>query len=180
MSMYTEEPCFDEDEYYITATSSNKISMVSFPMDTERKILKQLQPNKSPGPDGISAKFLNELTDQLASPLSKIFESSMEAGALPTEWKIANITPIYKGGERTSPNSFRPVSLTSICCKMMEKIIKTELMRHLEENNLLQLASPLSKIFESSMEAGALPTEWKIANINPIYKGGEKASPNNF
>uniref|UniRef100_A0A0X3PTK8 Reverse transcriptase domain-containing protein n=1 Tax=Schistocephalus solidus TaxID=70667 RepID=A0A0X3PTK8_SCHSO len=137
MSVYTEEPFFDEDEYYSTATSTNKISTVSFPMDTVRKTLKQLQPTKSPGPDGISAKVLNELTEQLALPLSKIFESSMEAGALPTEWKIANITPIYKGGERTSPNSFRPVSLTSICCKMMEKIIKTELMRHLEENNLL-------------------------------------------
>ncbi|VDM04669.1 unnamed protein product [Schistocephalus solidus] len=105
-------------------------------MDTVRKTLKQLQPTKSPGPDDISAKVLNELKDQLVSLLSKIFESLMEAGALTTEWVIANITPIYKGGERTSPISFRPVSLTSICCKMLEKISKTEMIRHLEENNL--------------------------------------------
>ncbi|VDM05009.1 unnamed protein product [Schistocephalus solidus] len=55
-------------------------------MDTERKTLKQLKPTKSPGPDGISAKVLNELTDQLASPLSKIFEILMKARALPTNF----------------------------------------------------------------------------------------------
>ncbi|VDM05014.1 unnamed protein product [Schistocephalus solidus] len=71
---------------FIGSYLSNRSQMVL----VVRKTLKQLQLIKSPGPDGISAKVLNELTDQLVSPLSNIFENSMEAGALPTEWKIAN------------------------------------------------------------------------------------------
>ncbi len=140
MSVYTEEPPYNEDVQRCIIPAADEISTVSFATDTVRRALRQLQPTKSPGPDGISAKLLNELAEQLASPLSKIFETSMEMGALPADWKLANITPIYKGGERTSPNSFRPVSLTSICCKLMEKIIKTELMRHIEGNNLLSAA----------------------------------------
>ncbi|VDM03419.1 unnamed protein product [Schistocephalus solidus] len=119
MSVYTEEPPLDEKAYNRSVIPTNKVSPVSFPIDTVRKNLKPLQSTKSPGPDVISVKALNELSDQQAAQNSKIFEISMEAG------------------ERTSPKSFRPVSLTSICCKMTEKIIKTELMRHIEENNLL-------------------------------------------
>jgi len=51
--------------------------------------------------------------------LALIYKSSLVTGKLPKQWKLANLTPIHKGGDSESPNNFRPVSLTSIPCKMM-------------------------------------------------------------
>nr|VZI45541.1 unnamed protein product [Spirometra erinaceieuropaei] len=75
--------------------------------------------------------------EELSKPLSMLFHTSFETGYLPPDWKSAWITPLYKGGSRVSANNFRPVSLTSICCKIMEKIIKQQQMQFLEQNHLL-------------------------------------------
>ena len=61
----------------------------------------------------------------------------MEDGELPEDWRLANVTPIFKKGSRTKPENYRPVSLTSIPCKIMESIVKDGLMAHLEENSLM-------------------------------------------
>nr|VZI19906.1 unnamed protein product [Spirometra erinaceieuropaei] len=95
--------------------------------------LLRLKESKSPGPDEI----LKELAGELSKPLSMLFHTSFETGYLPPDWKSAWITPLYKGGTRVSANNYRPVSLTSICCKIMEKIIKQQLMQFLEQNHLL-------------------------------------------
>nr|VZI20893.1 unnamed protein product [Spirometra erinaceieuropaei] len=99
--------------------------------------LLRLKESKSPGPDEIPAKTLKELAGELAKPLSMLFHTSFETGYLPLDWKSAWITPLYKGGSRVSANNHRPVSLTSICCKIMEKIIKQQLMQFLEQNHWL-------------------------------------------
>nr|VZI08040.1 unnamed protein product [Spirometra erinaceieuropaei] len=99
--------------------------------------LLRLKESKSPGPDKIPAKTLKELAGELSKPLSMLFHTSFETGYLPPDWKSAWITPLYKGGSRVSANNYRPVSLTSICCKIMEKIIKQQLMQFLEQNHLL-------------------------------------------
>ncbi|BHF58447.1 hypothetical protein SprV_0100139900 [Sparganum proliferum] len=96
-----------------------------------------LKRSKSSGPDEIPVKILKELAGELAKPLSMLFHTSFETGYLPFDWKSAWITPPYKGGSRVSANNYRPVSLTSICCKIMEKIIKQQLMQFLERNHLL-------------------------------------------
>ncbi|BHF77978.1 hypothetical protein SprV_0602108800 [Sparganum proliferum] len=99
--------------------------------------LLRLKESKSPGPDEIPAKILKELAGELSKPLSMLFHTSFETGYLPPDWKSAWITPLYKGGSRVSANNYRPVSLTSICCKIMEKKIKQQLMQFLEQNHLL-------------------------------------------
>ncbi|BHF80884.1 hypothetical protein SprV_0702401200 [Sparganum proliferum] len=99
--------------------------------------LQNLKEAKSSGPDNIPAKFLKELANELSKPLANIFRSSFELGRLPSEWKTANISPIYKGGARTSANNYRPVSLTCISCKIMEAIIKKATMKFLKRNHLL-------------------------------------------
>ncbi|BHF62021.1 hypothetical protein SprV_0100500200 [Sparganum proliferum] len=99
--------------------------------------LLRLKESKSPGPDEIPAKILKELAGELSKPLSMLFHTSFETGYLPPDWKSAWITPLYKGGSRVSANNYRPVSLTSICCKIMEKIVKQQLMQFLEQNHLL-------------------------------------------
>nr|VZI05818.1 unnamed protein product [Spirometra erinaceieuropaei] len=98
--------------------------------------LLRLEESKSPGPDEIPAKILKELAGEFSRPLSMLFHTSFETGYLPPDWKSAWITPLYKGGSRVSANNYRPVSLTSICCKIMKKIIKQQLMQFLEQNHL--------------------------------------------
>nr|VZI50842.1 unnamed protein product [Spirometra erinaceieuropaei] len=99
--------------------------------------LLKLKEGTSPGPDEIRAELLKELATELAEPLSLLFQASLDADRLPPEWKTAGISPIHKNGSRASANNYRPVSLTSICCKVMERIIKRKLMQFLEQHHLL-------------------------------------------
>nr|VZI33590.1 unnamed protein product [Spirometra erinaceieuropaei] len=134
-SIFTSESPFTLPDYDFD--EGPKIESVSFDEATVRKELMTLNESKSPGPDDIPPKLLKELAAELAKPLSRLFQASFEAGRLPADWKSARITPLHKGGSKASANNYRPISLTSICCKLMEKIIKRELMRFLEQHNLL-------------------------------------------
>ena len=96
-----------------------------------------LKPDSAPGPDGISGQLLQGLADEISPALAAIFSKSLEDGELPEDWRLANVTPIFKKGSRTKPENYRPVSLTSIPCKIMESIVKDGLMAHLEENSLM-------------------------------------------
>ena len=81
--------------------------------------------------------ILKHCAAQLATPLSRIFEASLTEGKLPQEWKNAKITPIFKKGSRSKPGNYRPVSLTSQVCKVLERIIKRAINAHLSSNHLL-------------------------------------------
>ena len=63
---------------------------------------------------------------------------TLEEGSVPDDWRTANVTPIFKKGARHSPANYRPVSLTSVCCKMLEAIIKDEVVSHLERFKLIR------------------------------------------
>ena len=108
---------------------------------TKDKVLKKLlniNPSKSSGPDGISAKLLKELAVELSGHIAILFQKSMDEGRLPSIWKKANVVPIYKNkGDKKLPNNYRPVSLTCILCKIMESIIRDELVQYLTENKYL-------------------------------------------
>ena len=110
---------------------------VLFTPDIIKKKLDKLKTGKSPGPDGVHPKVLKELSAVLAKPLAIIFNKSFESGCLPDEWKIANVIPIFKKGNRHSPANYRPVSLTSIVCKVMESIIREHMLSHMLENKLM-------------------------------------------
>ena len=122
-----------------TASESNVkgIDPVSFSQDVVFAKLRNLKTDKSPGPDGLHPLLLRECSSVIAEPLSKIFTLSYDTGLLPNEWKMAHVVPIFKKGDRTQCGNYRPVSLTSIPCKVMESIIKDVLLKHLETNNLL-------------------------------------------
>jgi len=99
--------------------------------------LQKLQTDKSPGPDGLHPMLLKECAATIAEPLSRIFQQSYETGSLPEDWRIAHVVPIFKKGDRTNRENYRPVSLTCVPCKVMESIIKDALIKHLESNQLL-------------------------------------------
>ena len=101
------------------------------------KKLNNLNVFKSPGPDMLHPRILKEVRDVIALPLKIIFDTSLASGVLPLDWRTANITPIFKKGSRTKAENYRPISLTSIVCKILESIIRDNIVDHIKNNNLL-------------------------------------------
>ena len=101
------------------------------------KLLTNLNPNKATGPDGLSPRILKELSSQIAPILTKIFQMSLETGEIPDDWRTANVSPIFKKGEKYNPANYRLVSLTCICSKIMEHILVSNIMTHLAEHDIL-------------------------------------------
>ena len=97
----------------------------------------KLKTVKSPGPDGVHPRVINELADCISIPLSTIFNTSLTTGKLPIEWKQANISPIHKKGSKKLPQNYRPVSITSVVGNIMEEIIRDTITVHMKENELL-------------------------------------------
>jgi len=102
------------------------------------KKLEVLKVDKCPGLDGIHPKLLFELRQELASPLAKLFNSSLESGSVPSDWRDAGVTPLFKKGKKSEAQNYRPVSLTSLICKIMESILKDEIMKHLDKFSLIR------------------------------------------
>jgi len=79
---------------------------------------------------------LKELSKELSKPLCLLFNKSIETGIVPTDWKAANVTAIFKKGNKSQPGNYRPVSLTCITCKVMESVVRDVIVSHLIDNDL--------------------------------------------
>ena len=89
------------------------------------------------GTDNMHPRVLKELKGCLSASLADIFTRSMATAEVPDEWKIANVTGIYKKGGREIGGNYRPISLTSVVCKTMERIIRDTLVDYLEHHQLM-------------------------------------------
>ena len=96
-----------------------------------------MKDNKSPGVDGIPPKLLMETVEQISIPLARVFNLSLKDGVVPFEWKEANIIPLFKKGSRNKSENYRPVSLTSVICKLLERLIKDHMVDFLVKHKLL-------------------------------------------
>ena len=105
--------------------------------DIVRKKLMELNQNKSAGADNQHPRVLKEIADTIVTPVTIIYNKSLDEGYLPQVWRDANITPIHKKGNKAISNNYRPVSLTSILCKTLESIIKDDIIAFLKKYNLL-------------------------------------------
>ena len=85
-------------------------------------------PNKAPGPDGIHGKFLKNCASSLALPLSLLYTTAFKTGVVPIEWKLATVVPVFKKGDKSSVENYRPISLTCLAMKIFETCIRDELM----------------------------------------------------
>ena len=97
------------------------------------KLLAGLEPHKASGPDQLPARLASEL----APIYTLLFQASLDQGIIPDEWKSANVVPIYKKGDRSKPENYRPVSLTSITCKTLEHIVSSTIMKHMDHHSIL-------------------------------------------
>ena len=101
------------------------------------EIIGQLDVNKAMGPDGVSGRVIKECQEQLLDPILDLIRTSINTGQVPVEWKRADVIPIYKGGCRMETLNYRPVSLTSIVCKICEEVIKSKWCEFLEDEQIL-------------------------------------------
>ena len=99
------------------------------------KLLGNINPPKSKGPDEIHGRVLKECRNIIVPILTIIFQNSLLSGTIPSDWKHANVCPVFKKGDKHDPKIYRPISLTCICCKLCEHIIASSLMKHLEDSN---------------------------------------------
>ena len=100
--------------------------------------LEKINVNKSTGPDGLSPHILKMLATVITPNLTKLYKLSLNSGKNPLDWRLQFITPILKPGKnKLEPGSYRPISITSICCKILEHIIYSETMKHFEKHDIL-------------------------------------------
>ncbi|KGL84962.1 RNA-directed DNA polymerase from mobile element jockey, partial [Tinamus guttatus] len=105
--------------------------------DWVREHLRNLDTHKSIGPAGMHTRVLRELAEVIAKPLSIIFERSWRTGEVPEDWKKANVMPVFKKGKQEDPGNYRPVSLTSVPGKVMERLILAVVSMHMEDKKVL-------------------------------------------
>ena len=92
------------------------------------KNLKCIKVDKSQGPDGLNLRLLKECSSSIVKPLFIIFKKSLETATLPED---------FKQGNRNNPENYRPVSVTSIPCKILESLIRDSMVKHLKTNRLI-------------------------------------------
>lgn len=128
---------FTQETEFQTEEREDGVKRMMIRVDKEelRKLMISLDGRKAKGPDDVSGQVIKECNEELIEPIYYI--NSLESGTMPREWKRANIIPIYESGNRHEPLNYRPVSLTSVICKMCERIIKKQWFEHLEREKLI-------------------------------------------
>ena len=126
-------PQLDEREF-----SEELKDIIVTPEIVKRELLK-LNPSKSPGEDQIHPRILKENADALCEFLSSMFAKSLTNAQLPEDWRTAVVVPLHKKGSKKLVENFRPVSLTSIVCKLLESVVRDAILNHMETNNLFNV-----------------------------------------
>jgi len=85
----------------------------------------------------LSPGLLANITEKIVYPVYHIIWNSLDTGIIPEDWKTANITLIHKGGSKHQASNYRPISLTRLICKIMEALLRDEIVCHLDDNRLI-------------------------------------------
>ena len=96
-----------------------------------------MKTNKALGLDNISARLLRDAANVLASPLRDIINLSFEKGQFPSSWKCAKVTALFKQGDKTDKDNYRPISILPTVSKVIERAVHSQLYGYLDSNNLL-------------------------------------------
>ncbi len=133
-SVFTCEPVGPINE--VPPRSNAMIKEIEITPEIVYKKLKALNVNKSYGPDELHPRVLKELAEVVCEPLAKIYTATLKTGIFPLIWRDANVTAIFKKGDKKEPGNYRPVSLTCITCKIMESIIRDGIIDHMKRQKL--------------------------------------------
>ena len=131
-----------EPDKIFSGLETEKLIDISVDGATVRKKLDKLRSNKAAGADDLSPRILNEIKDEICYSLAVIMQSSMDSRIIPTDWKVANVTPVYKKGSKSRVENYRPISLTSQICKIFKMIVRDSVSDHLDRHGCLLYTSP--------------------------------------
>ena len=112
------------------------LDSIVVPTEGVIKLLKGLNPSKALEPDEFHPRVLKELANELGPVFAHLFQQSLDTGEIPKEW-LANICPLFKKGDMALACNYRTVSLTCVPCKLLEHIICSNIIAHLDEYQLL-------------------------------------------
>ena len=96
-----------------------------------------MKENVASGPDGISSVVLRNCAPSIHCHLCSLFNLSLSQGKVPDDWKNSNVTPIFKSGDESLAQNYRPISLLSLSSKVLKRLVHVYLTEHVMENNLL-------------------------------------------
>ncbi|GAB0176867.1 mitochondrial enolase superfamily member 1 [Grus japonensis] len=144
-------------------------------------LLHHLDTHKSMRLDWIHPGVLRELAEVLIRPLSMVYQQSWLNGEVPVDWRLANVTPVYKKGGNEDPGNYRPVSLTSVLGKVMEQIILSAITWHVQDNQVIRASqhgfmkgrSCLTNLISFCDKVICLVDEGKAVNV--VYLDFSKA-----
>ena len=130
-----------------------------------QKLLSNINPSKASGPDEIAGRLLKELASELLPFLTHLFNKSLSSGEVPSVWREQWVNPMFKTGSKCDAGNYRPVSLTCITSKIMERIFCSHVRDHLDSHSVL---SPFQHVFryKHSCETQLLLTVHGIASIH--------------
>lgn len=121
----------------IPSYSSSFMKKIQFRTQQIKNIIKEMETHKSAGPDGIPPIVIKNCSPELSPILSRLYNLSFSTGTFPESWKLANVQPIPKKGDSSLPINYRPIAITSILSKIMEKSLNAQILTHLEHCGLL-------------------------------------------
>jgi len=95
--------------------------------------------NKAPGVDAVGTRMLMELSEVISDTVAVLFSKSLRSGEVPHDWKLANVTAVYKKRNKSNPSNYRPViSLTVNLCKVLESIMRDKIVEHIQKHKLIK------------------------------------------
>jgi len=118
-------------------SQNNAIETIEFNSANVMIAINKLKSNLSAGPDGLPPLLFKQLKHCIAEPLALIFTQLFSVAHVPSDWKKAIITPVFKKGAAGAVSNYRPISLTCVCSKIMERVISQQIYQYLTSNNVL-------------------------------------------
>ena len=146
--------------------TEKRINNITFSDTDILTLIRNLNPNKAAGSDGISGQMLLLCDKSVVLPLEIIFKNILQSSIYPEMWKLANVTPIFKKEDKQLVKNYRPISLLPICGKIMEKLIFNSLYLYLSSNNLITSN-------QSGFRPGDSCSNQLLFLINEIHKAFE-------
>ena len=122
---------------YLTEPTNSRLQFTQISELEVISAINNLENKTSYGCDGISNKLLKLIKNEISKPITLIVNQCLTTGIFPTAFKIAKVKPIYKKGNKSDLNNYRPISLLPTISKIFERVIHTQLYNYLSENKLL-------------------------------------------
>ena len=152
---------------FLSYLTDKRLHNIPITNDDIIALIRGLNPAKANGPDGISGRMLILGDESLVLPLKLIFLNITETGIYPDMWKLANVTPIHKKGNKQLVKNYRPISLLPICGKLLEKIIFKNLYNFFDSNYLISKN-------QSGFRPGESTVNQLVDFVNEIHKSFDK------